>query len=81
MTIFRRTFIYVTVGTVTYIFVNRFFPGKKPEIIEMDRDLVRGGEEIVRVPKWTKLLGDPALKLVSLVFYLHILQLFIKMNW
>ena len=72
MTIFRRTCIYVTVGTVTYIFVNRFFPGKKPEIIEMDRDLVRGGEEIVRVPKWTKLLGDPALKIgIISVFLTH----------
>lgn len=72
MTIFKRTLIYITVGTVTYIFVNRFFPGKKPEIIEMDPDLVRGGAEVVRVPMWTKLLSDPALKIgIMSVFLTH----------
>jgi hypothetical protein len=74
MAIFRRTIIYVVVGIGTTLLSKRLFPEKKKELELSDSDIIRGGDNVIKIPLLTKLLTDRSLKIGLLaIFGTHML--------
>lgn len=72
-----KTIVYIIVGTGTYYIMEKFFPEQKDVKPRTDVKLVRGGDEIVRVPIWRRLVRNRSLKVgVIAVFVAHIGNLY-----